>query len=336
MFRRERPQRGRYRQFTQFGVEVIGEAGIGGEVDCLTLAWEVMRALSLTSNVELQINSLGDKTSRLAYVGVLKAYLLGAYGELSEDSQRRVDAGHVLRVLDSKDAKDRRVIEGGPTPLIYDHLNPYSRRRFDAVRSALTALSIPFTVNPFLVRGLDYYTHTAFEILPTSTSSSPSAQSALLAGGRYDGLFALLGGKDRPAVGWALGIERVALMLEGKEETAEEGSIAVVGIPSDTGHKRVEEGSAVWLDVMSLAGDLRRAGLTVATALEQGSASKQFAWAAKSGISACVVVGETEVREGRVQVKELKTKRQEEVRRDELIGYMRRLSTAEVNTQDSS
>ena len=198
MFRRERPQRGRYRQFTQFGVEVVGEAGVAGEVDCIGLAWEVMREAGLDGEVQLQLNSLGDEDSRRGYCAALQAFLAGHSARLSLDSARRLDAAHVLRVLDSKDERDRQVVEGEGTPRLYDHLSAACRRRFDAVQSALTALSIPFVVNPFLVRGLDYYTHTAFEILPaaSTTASAPSAQSTILAGGRYDGLFALLGGKD--------------------------------------------------------------------------------------------------------------------------------------------
>jgi histidyl-tRNA synthetase len=206
MFRYERPQKGRTRQFHQAGVEFIGEANPLADVEVIALGWQALKALGLEESLSLEINTLGDKESRDAYRIALVAYFEKHKVSLSADSQERL-LKNPLRILDSKALEDQEIKKGAPQ--MNDYLTPSAKEFFDKVLGGLQELKIPYTLNPHLVRGLDYYCHTAFEI----TSSGLGAQNTLLAGGRYDGLSTQMGGPSLPSVGWATGIERLELVI---------------------------------------------------------------------------------------------------------------------------
>ncbi len=206
IFRYERPQKGRYRQAHQFGVECTGFAGPEADLEVIALAWELVRAHGLT-DAELNINSIGDDICRPRYREALLAHFRPHLHELSADSQRRLER-NPLRVLDSKDERDRPFVETAPS--FESVLCTPCREHFNALKAYLDECAIPYVVNPRIVRGLDYYTRTVFEI----TSSALGAQSTVCGGGRYDDLVKSLGGQDVPAVGFALGIERFLMMIE--------------------------------------------------------------------------------------------------------------------------
>lgn len=208
MFRQERPQAGRLRQFHQFGAEAIGSPTAETDVEIIAMTIEIYKRLGIT-NYALQINSVGDEECRPKYKEVLRTELQKIAGQLSAESQRRIDQ-NPMRVLDSKDENDQKLTAG--MPLITDYLNEECAVHFARVRSLLTAYGIPYTVNGRLVRGLDYYTKTAFEI----TSTELGSQDALAGGGRYDLLVKELGGKQTPSVGFAAGMERLMMILEKK------------------------------------------------------------------------------------------------------------------------
>ena len=196
MFRYERPQKGRLRQFHQIDVEILGAPEPLADVEVIALGARILAELGLAGQVVLELNSLGDPASRRAYRDALVGYLARYRDELSEDSRDRLER-NPLRILDSKDARDREILIGAPS--LANSLNEKSQAFFTEVRAGLDALGIAYRINPGLVRGLDYYTHTAFEF----TTTALGAQGAVLAGGRYDGLIATMGGPDTPGIGWA-------------------------------------------------------------------------------------------------------------------------------------
>jgi histidyl-tRNA synthetase len=205
MYRYERPQRGRQRQFHQIGVEVIGSHDPRADVEVIALATDLLRTLGL-KDLTFYLNSVGDKADRSRYREALVSYLTPFKHDLDPDSQDRLSR-NPLRILDSKDEKTQAIVKAAPS--ILDHLGDDSKRHFDQVQQQLSDLGIVFQLNPALVRGLDYYTHTAFEI----QSNDLGAQATVCGGGRYDGLVAELGGPATPAVGWAIGLERLTLLL---------------------------------------------------------------------------------------------------------------------------
>jgi histidyl-tRNA synthetase len=213
IYRYERPQKGRLRQSHQFGVECFGFKGPEADVEVMALAWALVREYDV-ANATLNVNSIGDDVCRPRYREALLAHFRPHVLQLSEDSQKRLER-NPLRVLDSKEPQDRALIETAPT--FESILCDACKAHFDAVKMYLTALEIPFVVNPRIVRGLDYYTRTVFEI----TSSALGAQSTVCGGGRYDGLVRSLGGPDVPAVGFGLGLERFLLMLESRGHAAQ-------------------------------------------------------------------------------------------------------------------
>ena len=202
MFRYERPQKGRFRQFHQIGVELIGVAQPQADIEVIALGCRVLRALGIENRTVLEINTLGDPESRVAYRHALTAYFSDHVSELSQDSLRRLER-NPLRILDSKDESDNRVAADAPS--FAEYLTAESQDFFVRVRDGLDALDIRYQINPRLVRGLDYYTHTAFEFV----TSDLGAQGTVMGGGRYDGLVELMGGPALPGVGWAAGIERL-------------------------------------------------------------------------------------------------------------------------------
>ena len=206
MFRYERPQKGRYRQFHQIGAELIGSPDPLADAEIMALGWDILGALGLAHDVVLELNTLGDAASRDGYRAALVAYFTVHRAALSPDSQDRLER-NPMRILDSKDEGDRALVAGAPT--IAAHLTAEAGAFYGGVKRYLAAFGVPFTENPRIVRGLDYYSHTAFEFVTTRLG----AQGTVMAGGRYDGLVAEMGGPPTPAVGWAAGVERLSMLL---------------------------------------------------------------------------------------------------------------------------
>ncbi|MBI5165806.1 MAG: histidine--tRNA ligase [Magnetospirillum sp.] len=300
MFRHERPQKGRLRQFHQVGCELLGVDSPLADVEVVAMAWRMLVTLGLGDKVQLEINTLGDADSRIAYRNALIAYLDPFRLSLSEESQARLDR-NPLRVLDSKDEEDRRVVAGAP--LMTDSLTPAARAFFEQVTGGLTALGVPFVVNSRLVRGLDYYSHTAFEF----TTTALGAQGTVLAGGRYDGLIATMGGPATPGIGWAAGVERLAMLVE----TPPVGERPVAVIPM---------GDAV--KALAVAETLRAAGMAVELGFS-GNMKKRMARADKAGARLAVILGEDEAARGAVTLRDLDGGTQEEV---PLAALVERLS----------
>jgi histidyl-tRNA synthetase len=290
MFRYERPQAGRQRQFHQIGLEFLGLADPRSDAEGIVLAWDLLAALGL-GGLCLEINSLGDHDDRVRYRAALVAYLEQRREQLDPDSQQRL-ISNPLRILDAKDAGTQAVLEGAPSLL--DTLSSTSRARFDQVLTLLETLAIPFRLNPRLVRGLDYYGHTAFEI----TSSQLGAQATVCGGGRYDGLVGQLGGPTTPAFGWALGMERLVLL------------VAAAG--SDLGAARapdlyvVSRGEAAEALALGWARQWRQEKLTVELDLSGAAFGKQFKRADNSGARWAAVIGDSEAAEGVVLLKDLR------------------------------
>ena len=213
MFRQERPQAGRFRQFHQFGAEALGSTAPSLDAEMIILAYQILKGLGLT-NFVVKINSLGVPSSRESYKNLLKEYLSDKLNDLSEESKRRYET-NILRLFDSKDRNDKKIMEHAP--LLIEHLDDESLEHFEDVKQMLLSAGIPFEVDPKLVRGLDYYTHTTFELV----SGSVGSQSALCGGGRYDLLVKQLGERDVPGVGFAAGIERILLAMENEKVVPE-------------------------------------------------------------------------------------------------------------------
>lgn len=284
MFRYERPQKGRQRQFTQFGVELLGAEVPQADVEVIAMAYEFLEKLGLQGQVTVEINSLGDAESRNAYREKLVAYLRGRYDELSEDSKARLER-NPLRVLDSKEDCDKAVVENAP--LYADSLNENSRSFFAKVLTGLDRLGIKYRVNNRLVRGLDYYSHTVFELV----TDKLGAQGTVLAGGRYDGLVEQMGGGAVAGIGWACGVERLAMLLERTDELPR--PVAVIPVNEEVNDAAVE-----------IAQKLRLAGLRV----EQGyggNMKKRMIKANKVNARAAVIVGPDELAAGKAVVKNL-------------------------------
>jgi histidyl-tRNA synthetase len=290
MFRYERPQKGRLRQFHQLGVELLGVEGPQADVEVIALAAHILQALGLKDNVRLELNSLGDSLSRVAYRDALVAYLSGHKGNLSKDSLERMER-NPLRVLDSKDEADKAVV--ADAPMMVDYLNDDSRRFFDDVQNGLAAAGVPVTINARLVRGLDYYCHTAFEF----TTTALGAQGTVLAGGRYDGLIGQMGGPATPGIGWAAGIERLSMLFN---DDLALGRPLVV-IPTGVSESAV-----------GLTQRLRHAGFTVELGYS-GNMKKRMARANKLNARAAIILGEEEWSRQAVAVRDLDTGEQEEV-----------------------
>ncbi len=231
MFRYERPQKGRYRQFYQFGVEVLGLDNPLADVECIDLAYTILKKLNLETRCELQINTLGDVESRNSYREALVKFLTPLKDQLSEDSKVRLEK-NPLRILDSKDENDKKLIANAPA--MADFMTENTKVFFKNVLDGLTKLNIPFKVNPKLVRGLDYYCHTVFEFVTTELG----AQGALLAGGRYDGLVETLGGAKTPGVGWASGVDRLADLCAGHLTIENKKPVSIISL----GDKALAEG----------------------------------------------------------------------------------------------
>lgn len=303
MFRHERPQKGRLRQFHQIGIELIGLAQPEADVEVMAAGVRVLDALGVRDKTVLELNTLGDTESRTAYRDALVAYFQGHLDALSEDSRDRL-ARNPLRILDSKDEGDRAVVANAP--LFADYLNADSKDFFDKVKAGLTAIGIAYELNPRLVRGLDYYAHTAFEF----TTTALGAQGTVMAGGRYDGLIKIMGGPDTPGVGWAAGIERLAMLCDGG--AAARRPVAIVPI-----------GDVAQATAITLAEQLRTAGLRVDLAYS-GNVSRRMRRANRVSAAAAVVLGEDELSRGTATVRDMDSGEQEEVALDGLADHLSR------------
>ncbi|MBT4880909.1 MAG: histidine--tRNA ligase [Alphaproteobacteria bacterium] len=301
MFRYERPQKGRLRQFHQFGVESIGHTSPCSEVEVIATAHDILKSLGIGDKTQLEINSLGDPESREAYRAALVAYLRDFKGKLSPDSQERLER-NPLRILDSKSPEDKEILKNAPT--FDEYMNIASKDLFQQVLDRLQVLEIPYVLNHHLVRGLDYYCHTTFEF----TTDALGAQGALIAGGRYDGLHDFMGGTPMPSIGWAGGIDRMTLLME--QAHAKQSPIAVIPI-----------GDAEEKIALSLAHKFRKAGL-YAELILQGNLGKRMKKANKLNASCAVLLGEDEVANQSVLLRDFQSGTQETLSMDAIVGYL--------------
>ncbi|QIZ73322.1 histidine--tRNA ligase [Oxynema aestuarii] len=307
MFRYERPQAGRQRQFHQIGVEVLGSDDPRADVETIAIAHDILQRLGL-QNLHLDLNSVGDLEDRQRYRQALVDYLSPYRADLDPDSQDRLTR-NPLRILDSKDRRTQEI--AADAPKIFEHLGDRSRQHFDRVQQLLADLGIPYQLNHRLVRGLDYYTHTAFEII----SDDLGAQATVCGGGRYDGLVAELGGPSTPAVGWAMGVERLILLLQQLGGTVETSLDFYI----------VSRGSRAEAVALQLACQLRQHGLSAELDLSGSAFGKQFKRADRSGAKACLILGDEEVAQDRVQLKWLATGEQQAIARADLFDKIEQL-----------
>ncbi|WP_372623751.1 histidine--tRNA ligase [Falsiroseomonas sp.] len=302
MFRYERPQKGRYRQFHQIGAEVLGAAETLADAEVIAAGWDILVALGITDGVVLEINTLGDAESRDRYRAALVEHFTAHREALSHDSQVRLEK-NPLRILDSKDEGDRRIVATAPT--IEPHLTPAAATFFDGVLRHLDVLGVPTRKNPRIVRGLDYYSHTAFEFV----TDRLGAQGTVMAGGRYDGLVEEMGGPPTPSVGWAAGIERLAMLLAASPAAPRPVAVIPVAEAPETA-------------ALALVKALRGAGIATEIAYK-GNLKRRMERANKLHARAALILGESEVAEGVVQLRDLDAGTQESLPAAEAV---RRLS----------
>ncbi|CAM3375917.1 MULTISPECIES: histidine--tRNA ligase [Sphingomonas] len=303
VFRYERPQKGRYRQFHQIDAEILGAAEPAADVELLVMADQLLSELGIAEGVTLQLNTLGDAETRDAWRDALVAHFEAHRDQLSEDSLVRLEK-NPLRILDSKDPRDRPIADAAPD--IDAYLTPEARAFFEAVTAGLDAAGVAWTRNARLVRGLDYYRHTAFEFVTDRLGS----QGTVLAGGRYDGLIESLGGPATAGVGWAAGVERLAMLLD---EPARQTIDAVV----------VPMGAAAELRATGLVAELRRAGLSVDMAYK-GNMKRRMQKADAQGARHAIILGDDELAAGVAAVKVLADGTQTQVALAELAGALAR------------
>ena len=292
MFRYERPQKGRYRQFHQIGTELIGPAEPLADAEVIACGWAILENLGVSHGTVLELNTLGDKASRDAYRTALVAYFTEHRSALSKDSLARLER-NPMRILDSKDEGDRRVVADAPT--IAPYLTEAAAAFYQKLRDHLAAFRVPYVENPRIVRGLDYYGHTAFEFVTTKLG----AQGTVMAGGRYDGLVAEMGGPATPAVGWAAGIERLAMLMQ----TAPPPPAVVAVIPV---------GDAAETAAIEILQALRAQGIRAEMAYK-GNLKRRMERANKVGARAAVILGTDDIAAGHAQVKDLATGSQEAI-----------------------
>ncbi len=292
MFRYERPQKGRFRQFHQIDIETLGSAEPLADAEAIACGADILAALGVAAEVTLELNTLGDPESRAAWRTALVRHFAAQADALSDESRDRLER-NPLRILDSKEAGDRRIVAEAPT--IHEHLTPAARAFWDGLRRALSALGVGFRENPRIVRGLDYYGHTAFEFV----TDRLGAQGTVMGGGRYEGLVAEMGGPPVPGIGWAAGVERLGMLLDAVPEAA--AAIAVVPV-----------GEAAEARAIGLVQVLRHAGLRVEIAY-RGNLKRRMERANRIGARAAVILGEDEAARGVVQLKDLRTGEQAEV-----------------------
>ncbi|MDP7392276.1 MAG: histidine--tRNA ligase [Alphaproteobacteria bacterium] len=303
MFRHERPQKGRQRQFHQIGVEIIGVPTPTADIEVIAAGARILSELGLGDKTSLQLNTLGDPESRTAYREALVAYFAGRIDELSAESRDRL-ARNPLRILDSKNERDRVVVADAPA--FSDFLNEHSCDFFGQVKDGLDALGISYVLNERLVRGLDYYGHTAFEF----TTTELGAQDAVLAGGRYDGLIETMGGPSTPGVGWAAGIERLSMLCGAAPEARR--PVALIPIGDDAVARS-----------LPLAEELRASGLRIDLGYS-GNLNRRMKRANRLNAAAAVLIGEDELARGAAMLRDMDGGDQVEVPLSELTERLSR------------
>ncbi|MDO6619912.1 MULTISPECIES: histidine--tRNA ligase [unclassified Shewanella] len=313
MFRHERPQKGRYRQFHQFGVEVYGIASADIDAEVLMLSARLWDSFGIKDHVKLELNTLGDPAERATYRDALIAFLEQHKEQLDEDSQRRMYS-NPLRVLDSKSPQVQALLADAPE--LMDYLGEESKTHFSTLCELLDAVGIQYTINPRLVRGLDYYNRTVFEWVTDSLGS----QGTVLAGGRYDGLVGQLGGKDTPAVGFAMGLERIVLLLQTLELDKDVAPVVDVYVTA--------MGENCLVEAIKIAQELRQSlpALKVMSHCGGGNFKKQMKRADKSGAQYALIIGENEIANNQVAIKPLRNKNEQLlVAREELATTIKSL-----------
>jgi histidyl-tRNA synthetase len=315
MFRYERPQAGRQRQFHQLGLEMLGSGDPRADVEAIAIATDILKAIGL-KDLTFDLNSIGDKDDRANFREALVAYLTPYKADLDPDSQDRLTR-NPLRILDSKNKDTQKILQDAPS--ILDHLSEASKSRFDRVQQLLADLSVPCQINSKLVRGLDYYSHTVFEI----QSADLGAQATVCAGGRYDGLVTELGGPETAAIGWAMGLERLVILLQ------KLGNLATA---STVDFYVVSRGMAAEGQALRLVQQLRQAGFKAELDLSGSAFGKQFKRADRSAAKACLILGDAEAEKGTVQLKWLASGEQAELVQAELAsqfeGWRDRIASA--------
>ena len=310
LFRRERPQKGRQRQFHQFGIEAFGSNFAEQDAEVIALAWHLLAHFRLTNKIDLQVNSIGTSECRAGYRDALKQFLKPHFDELSEISKRRFNT-NPLRILDSKNKKEQTILKNGPR--ISDYYTKDDKEHFNEVKTYLKAMNIPFTINSGLVRGLDYYTKTVFEI----TSNELGSQDALLGGGRYDSLVETLGGKPTPGIGFAAGIERILLLIN--EENFKE-------------HKPVPDIYLICLEKkgipisLNIAKILRLKGLNIVSDPLRRSMKAQMRDANKLRARYVLILGESELKDNTIIFKNLESGKQESIKQEKIVKYFDNLT----------
>lgn len=310
MFRYERPQKGRQRQFHQIGIELIGVATAQADIECITLAHQLLSDLEIEGAV-LEINSIGDQESRAAYKELLVNYLTPLSSQLSPESQKRLLV-NPLRILDSKDPQDQNLLK--EAPLVSDSYNETSKEFFNKIQEGLNNLGIDFKLNPKLVRGLDYYNHVVFEF----KSSNLGAQDAILSGGRYDGLIQSMGGPSTPGVGWAAGLERLSLLSKATQTWPR--PIAIIPV-----HESVQLAAEKLAYELRKTSPLGEPGFSVDLSYS-GNISKRMKKASAANAFAAIIIGPDEVAKDQYQVKDLTSGEQVLVSRDQLVGVISKIA----------
>ena len=308
LFRRERPQKGRYRQFRQYGIEAIGSEHPEQDVEIISIAYGILIDLGI-QDITLKLNSIGSSETRKNYRHALLEFLKPSYEKLSESSKKRLHS-NPLRILDTKNPSEIEILKEAPK--IIEYLSKGDEEHFNEVQTCLNDLNIPFTLDTNLVRGLDYYTRTTFEI----TSDKLGAQDALCGGGRYDKLVESLGGKPTPAVGFAAGLERILLAMNDNNELADKEikKIYLIGI-----------GNEVRSTIMKILGQIRKAGYYIEFDTLRRSIKSQLRESNKLDASITIIIGEKEMEEECAQIKDLNTGNQESVPFDSIISYIQDL-----------
>ena len=309
LFRRERPQKGRYRQFRQYGIEAIGSPHPEQDAEVITIAYELLVELGI-KDITLKLNSIGSLECRNEYRQALKDFLQPHLDKLSETSRKRFDS-NPMRILDTKIDFEIVLLQDAPT--ITSFLTLDDANHFDEVQIYLEALDVPFTLDTALVRGLDYYNRTTFEII----SSKLGAQDALCGGGRYDKLAETLGGKQTPAVGFAAGLERILIAMDevDTDQKIQADKIYLIGL-----------GDAVRPTMLKILGEARKAGLIMEFDSLRRSIKSQMREANKIGASLAIIIGDKELKDKSVQIKDLKNGQQESIPIDSIISYIKSLN----------
>jgi histidyl-tRNA synthetase len=311
MFRHDEPQAGRYRQFYQLGVETIGDGSEAVDAELIFIAYKLLDSLGL-DGYDVHINSIGDQNCRPVYIKALKDYFRSKIKNLSAESRNRLKEGNVLRILDSKEETDREVVKEAPQ--MVDFLDDACRLHFKHVLEFLDEAKVPYILNPHLVRGLDYYTRTVFELIPNENASS---QSTLIAGGRYDRLIEQLGGVRTPAAGWAMGIERIVLAMKEKN----------VHVPDATPKPKVflvQLGEAPKRKALPLFESFRKAGIETKSSLGRDSIKSQLRIAHRLGVRFALIFGQKEALDGTIIIREMDTGVQETVLLDRVVDEVKK------------